>query len=166
MDRNLAFVIISIVVLYSVERCIKNIHGDLITPTFQKCLCKLGWNVNVIQERPVWQRVLFHLLELCFTLLMAYFISKYVFGHGRVSTATSSGTAVNRPVTPSDALVNTITSCGKTQSTSSTSNTFDTCESGRSDVQVIHVHLRCVDCHRGVESPFTPPSFDNGVTSQ
>jgi hypothetical protein len=83
-DRNVAFVVISILVVYALERCAKNLHNDLVTPTFHKFLHTCGWDVGCShEERPIWQKITFHILELLFTILILYVVSRYAIGHGK-----------------------------------------------------------------------------------
>ena len=84
-DRNIAFIIISILIIYALERFAKNLHSDVYLPLFNKCVSKMGCNMQDPNQM-IWQKFLIHILELIVTIFILFIISRFVFKHGRVTT--------------------------------------------------------------------------------
>lgn len=94
-DKNITFIIISILVIYALERFSKNIHNDLVTPLFNMCLEKFGHVPIPSKPRSTVQKILLHVLELSFTVVLLYIVSRFVFKHGRLTTTTNSNVNAN-----------------------------------------------------------------------
>jgi hypothetical protein len=95
-DRNITFIIISILVIYALERFSKNIHTDVVTPMFHQCLLAAGCEPNR-ENRPMWQKIILHVTELAFTVVVLYLISRFLFKHGRVITVPPPANAPTSP---------------------------------------------------------------------
>lgn len=80
-DRNITFIIISILVVYVIEKFAKNLHNDLVTPAFRKCMAVAGWEIKTTVNHPPWKKLIIHILELFFSIVILYSVSKYVFNH-------------------------------------------------------------------------------------
>ena len=94
-DRNITFIIISILVVYVLERFAKSMHQDIITPAFQKCLSVTGLaptskmlgvagtSGQNIANHKTWQKVIINVLELSFSVIILFLLSRFVFKHDR-----------------------------------------------------------------------------------
>lgn len=82
-DRNITFIIISILVIYALERFAKNMHTDVFLPLVNKCTSSLGCD----PEKPhMGSKVVSHVIELTIMIIILFVLSKFAFKHGRVST--------------------------------------------------------------------------------
>lgn len=97
-DRNITFIIISILVVYALERFAKSLHQDLITPTFEKCLAVTGLTrvESAVVKRKTWQKVVINVFELSFSVVILFLLSRFVFRHDRpVNLVAGAGQAAN-----------------------------------------------------------------------
>lgn len=79
-DRNITFIIISILLVWSLERFSKGMHSDLVTPAFRGCFATIGFHAHNPQHK-TWQRVLTHVFEVSFSLIILYLLSVHAFKH-------------------------------------------------------------------------------------
>lgn len=80
-EKEITFVIVTVLVIYVLERLAKGVHQDVFVPFFHKCLTRAG--CEMYEERPWWQKAIIHLLEFSIAIVILYFVSCYLFGHGR-----------------------------------------------------------------------------------
>lgn len=112
-DRNITFIIISILVVYALERFAKSVHQDLVTPAFQKCLSVTGLapelapeltsrlasgSENVVVKRKTWQKVLINVLELSFSVIILFILSRFIFRHDRPVNARATNNFSDKDV--------------------------------------------------------------------
>jgi hypothetical protein len=84
-DKNITFIIISILFVYALERFAKSMHTDLVAPTFQKCLMTAGWDPEKIKcstnHQELWKKLIVNTLELTFSIIILFLLSRFIFGH-------------------------------------------------------------------------------------
>lgn len=84
-DRNITFIIITILMIYALEKFLKNLHSNIISPTFDKCLTKIGYHAHEKHLHSKLQKVLIDVLELVVVLILLFFISRFIFKHKRTT---------------------------------------------------------------------------------
>lgn len=82
-DRHITVIISGIIMIVIAERLIQGIGGDCIAPAFRN-LTK-NWRVNgkemTQNEKCMWNKVFWHILEFAIAILGIYLVTKYIFKH-------------------------------------------------------------------------------------
>jgi large-conductance mechanosensitive channel len=95
-EKNITFIIITILVIYAIERFVKNVHNELIPPVIEKCLNKIGYTPDEKHKRELWQKIMIYILELTFMMLFLFFLSRFIFGHTNTNSQTKNNNNINK----------------------------------------------------------------------
>jgi hypothetical protein len=83
-EKNTPLIIISILLVYILERFTKSMHTDVVTPIFHECVkTTVGWNPQEIKNSnsKKWKKIVVHFLELAFSIFILFLLSRFVFSH-------------------------------------------------------------------------------------
>jgi hypothetical protein len=90
-DRHVTVIISGIVMIVIAERLIQGIGGDCVAPAFRNLTKNWRTRDNMtLNERCMWNKVFWHIIEFAIAILGLYLVTKYIFKHRKRGGGTSS----------------------------------------------------------------------------